>query len=240
MSTNPNTLVAAVEGTAESSLSNQLLACGLTMLEGGLQSETIETPILCFGDQESDLSRPTCDWVWIHENPSLSWIESMVNSGARTVLGAGPAYELNLDALKAHDGVAWHIDFSFCAPDFSIDQAADILAAILRVADCNSEREQKKLRVVALEALTNAWEHGYGGDESQKIHVNYRVNTTALNIEISHQGLGFDVNEVPDPMAPENLLSESGRGILIMKNTLDRLEYRDGGRKLLGYKAFEK
>lgn len=240
MNTNPNILVAVVDGTQESSLSQQLLSLDLVMLTGSVSDGASKQPALCFGTDESDLSRPVDDWIWVHEHASLVWVESRIKAGARTVLGAGPACELHVDGLHGHDGKSWQVDFSFCAPDFSIDQAADILATILKMADLNSEREQKKLRVVALEALTNAWEHGYGGDENQKIHVNYRVSTEALNIEISHQGLGFDVNDVPDPLAPENLLSESGRGILIMKNTLDHLEYKNGGRTLVGYKAFEK
>lgn len=240
MNTNPNILVAVVDGTTGSSLSKQLLSLDLVMLTGSVSELVSKQPVLCFGSGDSDLSRPIADWVWVHEHASLPWIESRIKAGARTVLGAGPDCELHVEALDGHDGKSWQVDFSFCAPDFSIDRAADVLATILKIADCNSEREQKKLRVVALEALTNAWEHGYGGDENQKIHVNYRISTEALNIEISHQGLGFDVNDVSDPLAPENLLSESGRGILIMKNTLDHLEYKDGGRKLVGYKAFEK
>jgi serine/threonine-protein kinase RsbW len=240
VSTNPNILVAVVDGDRDSSLTKQLLSLELCILSGSVSERESNLDALCFGAGESDLSRPTAEWVWIHEHPSLSWIESRIKAGGRTILGASGARELNEEALQLHDGTSWYIDFSFCAPDFSIDQAADILAVVLEKAGRNSEREQKKLRVVALEALTNAWEHGYGGDENQKIHAIYRVGLDSFHIEISHQGLGFDVNDVPDPMAPENLLSESGRGILIMKNTLDRLEYKDGGRKLVGYKSFKK
>ena len=121
---------------------------------------------------------------------------------------------------------------------FDIDSAANILSLILKLADYNSEREQKKLRVVALEAITNAWEHGYGKDQSRPIDISYEVSAQGMRICVEHQGLGFNLEDVPDPMSPENLFSESGRGILIMSNTLDRLDYEKGGCRLIGYKSF--
>ena len=51
-------------------------------------------------------------------------------------------------------------------------------------------------------------------------------------IRVVDQGEGFDLQEVGDPLAPENLLKPNGRGIFYMKSFMDRIEYSsraDGG-----------
>jgi len=236
----PNIVVALVKGEDEASLSAQILSCGLGALSEAMVRGSGEESTLFFGCAGAEIKNPVLPCIRAHQHAPLAWITDQVIGGSKVVLGAVTPDTDFTEILESYDENNWQVDFTFCAPDFDIDEAADILATMLKLADFNSEREQKKLRVVALEALTNAWEHGYGGDKAKRIHVNYRVNRDGMHIEVSHHGLGFDVGDVPDPLAPENLLSDSGRGILIMKNTLDRFEYQDGGRRLLGYKRFTK
>ena len=57
-----------------------------------------------------------------------------------------------------------------------------------------------------------------------------------LTLEVVDQGLGFELERVPDPLAPENILNASGRGIYIMRTFLDDLTYQDSGRHLIGRK----
>lgn len=178
------------------------------------------------------------DAICLHEAGTLAWVVAQVNAGARTVLARATPNNVDRNLLHGTSPQRWFVDFSFCAPDFDIDKAANILGVILKKAAYNSAREQNKLQVAVLEALTNAWEHGYRRDNKEHIHVCYTVTPDGLAVEVSHHGLQFDPSTVPDPLAPENLLEPTGRGILIMRNTFDKLEYEDGGRCLLGYKRF--
>jgi serine/threonine-protein kinase RsbW len=48
-------------------------------------------------------------------------------------------------------------------------------------------------------------------------------------IQVKDEGNGFCFNELPDPTAPENLLKDSGRGVFLMKNLADEVEFLNTG-----------
>ncbi len=75
------------------------------------------------------------------------------------------------------------------------------------------------------EALSNSIIHGNRCDTSKKVKITVEVNDSKMVIKIKDEGKGFDVNSIPDPTKDENILKESGRGILIMKSFLDGLYY---------------
>ena len=52
-------------------------------------------------------------------------------------------------------------------------------------------------------------------------------------VEIEDEGPGFDVEDVPDPTAEENLEKPSGRGIMLMRAFMDRVEYLDRGNRVV-------
>lgn len=82
------------------------------------------------------------------------------------------------------------------------------------------------------EALANAVKHGNKLDETKPVEIVLKADNTGLTVEIRDRGDGFDVEEVPDPTNPENLLKASGRGILFMHNFVDIVEWSthaDGG-----------
>ena len=51
-----------------------------------------------------------------------------------------------------------------------------------------------------------------------------------LKIIVEDEGLGFDYNNLPDPTSPENLEKPGGRGIFLMKNLSDEVNFKDSGR----------
>jgi len=75
------------------------------------------------------------------------------------------------------------------------------------------------------EALANAVKHGNKLDESKRVEITLINLGNAMEILIRDFGKGFDVEEVPDPTNPENLLKASGRGILFMHNFVDKVEW---------------
>jgi len=75
------------------------------------------------------------------------------------------------------------------------------------------------------EALNNAIKHGNKMDESKNVHFAVEVKNKEFKITVKDEGEGFDLNQVPDPTKPENLLKTSGRGIFYIKSFMDHVEY---------------
>ncbi len=79
------------------------------------------------------------------------------------------------------------------------------------------------------EALVNAIRHGNRLDSNKRVEVACKLSRDRLWIRISDEGPGFDPCGVPDCTAPENLDAPGGRGILLMKNFMTRVEYNRAG-----------
>ena len=75
------------------------------------------------------------------------------------------------------------------------------------------------------EALANAIQHGNKSDESKSVLIDAHETADGVEISVRDFGTGFDPEKVVDPTEPENLLSESGRGILFMRTMLDSVEW---------------
>jgi serine/threonine-protein kinase RsbW len=75
------------------------------------------------------------------------------------------------------------------------------------------------------EGLANAIKHGNAQNLSKRVHVEMRVDGNTLEIRIRDEGTGFDPANVGDPLAPENRLKTSGRGIFYMKTFMDDVRF---------------
>ncbi len=88
-----------------------------------------------------------------------------------------------------------------------------------------TESEQHNLLVAASEAVNNAISHGNKGDPSKKVNVDVDYRDHEVVISVEDEGGGFNPDELPDPLLPENLLKTSGRGIHIMRSLMDAVEF---------------
>ena len=81
--------------------------------------------------------------------------------------------------------------------------------------------------VAVRESVINAIKHGNAEDETKRVLVEFQlhpiVTPTELTVRVVDQGTGFDPQAVADPLAPENLLKSSGRGIFFMRSFMDDL-----------------
>ena len=89
-----------------------------------------------------------------------------------------------------------------------------------------SEDARFPVTMAVREAAANAVFHGNGGDESKQILVSFENTGTALVFRVADQGGGLDPEAVPDPLAPENLLRASGRGIFLIRSFMDEVHFR--------------
>ncbi|MCA9244275.1 MAG: ATP-binding protein [Phycisphaerales bacterium] len=79
------------------------------------------------------------------------------------------------------------------------------------------------------EALTNAVKHGNRGDASKHITVSYAVTPERAVIMVADEGPGFAPDCVPDPTLDENLERPCGRGLMLMRAYMTRVEYSETG-----------
>ena len=75
------------------------------------------------------------------------------------------------------------------------------------------------------EALANAIKHGNRQDLTKHVHLEMDVVADTLVIAIRDEGIGFDPEAVGDPLAPENRLKTSGRGIFYMRTFMDDVRF---------------
>jgi serine/threonine-protein kinase RsbW len=88
-----------------------------------------------------------------------------------------------------------------------------------------SESESDDLGIVTTELVNNAIHHGNKNDPEKLVHITFTVDEQKIELRILDQGSGFNPDKLKDPLAPENLLNESGRGIFLIRNLMDGLEF---------------
>ncbi|HXE07633.1 MAG TPA: ATP-binding protein [Acidobacteriaceae bacterium] len=76
------------------------------------------------------------------------------------------------------------------------------------------------------EAAINAVMHGNAHDPAKQFSVAFESTSDSLVIRIADQGPGVDPNALPDPLAPENILRGSGRGIFLIRAFMDEVHFR--------------
>ncbi len=106
----------------------------------------------------------------------------------------------------------------------AVAEAAAATAKFLSSAGFGEE-DAFGIDMAVREAVTNAVLHGNQQDAAKKVEVKFRGSREMLEITVRDRGTGFDLDKVPDPTDPQNLLKASGRGILFMRTFMDDVEY---------------
>jgi serine/threonine-protein kinase RsbW len=97
-----------------------------------------------------------------------------------------------------------------------------------------TEDSQANLEIALREALANAISHGNGMRAGRKVFLRcYAGPRAGILIAVRDQGPGFDPQSVPDPRAADRVHLAHGRGLLLMRELMDRLEYRRGGTEVV-------
>jgi serine/threonine-protein kinase RsbW len=110
----------------------------------------------------------------------------------------------------------------------TMDSVAEVEAAAEKFTQASGLDEDESFRVVMAvrEAAVNAVLHGNGYDPNKQVSASFENNGKSLVITIADQGEGLDPASLPDPLAPENLLRGTGRGIFLIRSFLDEVHFR--------------
>lgn len=96
-----------------------------------------------------------------------------------------------------------------------------------------------KLMLATMEATYNAVIHGNKLDPGKKVIVEIIKKEEWIEVYVEDQGKGFDFMRIPDPTAPENIENIHGRGIYLIKQLADEVNFYKGGRKVQIFFKYE-
>ena len=142
------------------------------------------------------------------------------------------AYKLRfVDDLKVLPHVHEKIEFELPS-DVSLMNG--VLHYLLeRVAKLGVIKPERSNLFIALdEAFVNAVKHGNKSDHSKLVRITAELSSKEARFTVEDEGEGFNLQDIPDPRDPENLFKTSGRGVLLIYNIMDEVEYNERGNRL--------
>jgi serine/threonine-protein kinase RsbW len=92
--------------------------------------------------------------------------------------------------------------------------------------------DSSNLFIALDEAFVNAVKHGNRSDPHKLVRITADLSAKEARFTIEDEGEGFNVKEIPDPLDPSNLFKTSGRGVLLIYNIMDEVEYNERGNSL--------
>jgi serine/threonine-protein kinase RsbW len=115
---------------------------------------------------------------------------------------------------------------------FTLDSSLDSVNKVEQTAEQYAGRagfDEDTVQQIAMavrEAAVNAVLHGNAYEKTKHITASFETTTDSLIVRITDQGPGLDPDKIPDPLAPENLLKGSGRGIFLIRALMDEVNFR--------------
>ena len=107
----------------------------------------------------------------------------------------------------------------------SVDQAERVTLDLARESGFGEE-DLDRIGMSVRECVVNAVVHGNRYNANKKVQLSIFRTPRQFTVRIADQGEGFDPAELPDPVAGDNLLRQSGRGIFLMKTFMDDVQVR--------------
>jgi len=109
-----------------------------------------------------------------------------------------------------------------------MDSVGEVEAAAEKLAEEAGLDEDERFRVTMAvrEAAVNAVLHGNDYDPAKQITASFENTGSSLVITVADQGKGLNPETIPDPLAPENLLRGTGRGIFLIRSFMDEVHFR--------------
>lgn len=96
-----------------------------------------------------------------------------------------------------------------------------------------NEDSYGNILIAVTEAVNNAMHHGNKGNPNKHIKIGFESSNEKIKFSVTDEGQGFDYNNLPDPTDPANLDKPNGRGVFLMKNLADSVEFNSNGKEVM-------
>ena len=107
----------------------------------------------------------------------------------------------------------------------SVDSAEELAVGMAQRAGMD-EDDLMKVGMAIRESVVSAVVHGNRYNSNKKVRFSVSNDGQRFTVQVGDEGEGFDFNSIPDPLAPENLMRTSGRGIFLIKSFMDDVQLR--------------
>ena len=107
----------------------------------------------------------------------------------------------------------------------SVDDAEELAVGVAKRAGFEEE-DLMRIAMAVRESMVNAVVHGNRYNANKKVRLAVVNNLERFTVRIADEGEGFEYQEVPDPLAPENLMRTSGRGLFLIRSFMDEFRIR--------------
>ncbi len=134
--------------------------------------------------------------------------------------------------MADHAGETWHRQIDLPSQRGASRLITDDLLEHLGLYEWSAS-DTFAIHLAAEEAIVNAIVHGNRLDPAKKVHVSCTVSHDLARIEITDEGEGFDPALVPDCTLEERLEVPSGRGVMLMRSFMTRIEYNAKGNSVV-------
>lgn len=114
----------------------------------------------------------------------------------------------------------------------AIERSVEYLLERCRDAGFEEDRLRLNLRVGVAEALANAMMYGNRRDPAKRVVLEAWCGPDQVRIRVTDEGGGFDPGALPDPTLPDNRTRTCGRGVFLIRQLMDRVEYNDRGNSI--------
>ncbi|MCD6018091.1 MAG: Serine-protein kinase RsbW [Bacteroidetes bacterium] len=95
-----------------------------------------------------------------------------------------------------------------------------------------NEDSYGNILIAVTEAVNNAIYHGNQGNPEKKIKIGFESGDKNICFSVADEGAGFDHASLPDPTDPINIDKPNGRGVFLMKNLADKVEFNNNGQEV--------
>jgi serine/threonine-protein kinase RsbW len=128
-----------------------------------------------------------------------------------------------------------HLEITLETQVESVNLAEEMCLKVAEAAGFG-EDDCYKIGMSVREGVINAFHYGNQERPDKKIYLAVDITQEKMIIHVLDEGKGFSLTDVPDPLAEENLLSTSGRGIFLMRAFMDEFDVvpgRTGGAEIV-------
>jgi serine/threonine-protein kinase RsbW len=152
-------------------------------------------------------------------NSACGWVSLELAKTVPRALRRGRSVRGTYSLVMSDQQVSYTLDSTLETVD-SAEQAASRMASEAGFDD----EDVMRISMAVREAAVNAVLHGNAYDPDKKVSLAFERTGKTLVITIRDQGKGLDLKKLPDPLAPENLLKTSGRGIFLIRSFMDEVQ----------------